>query len=637
VSLAANSPFQRVVGPAASWRRRRLAAAIARQTKALCQCDAADLLDKSNELWRRAWLQEPLIRLLPSAFALVSESIQRTTGLTLHREQLWGGIALFVGGIAEMQTGEGKTVTALLPAFLHALAGHGCHVVTVNDYLAQRDAALAASVLEPLGLRVGWVSPALDTDARRIEYAKDITYGTAREIGFDFLRDRIRQAGRPNAPTSGGGTETPVQRRLHFALADEADNVLIDDAGTPLVIALKQAGDDADAELFRWSLRTAAELSDKTDFVLESHGRSAHLTDAGCLRLIRVHKPHPLEGLDLERLYRQVEHSLAAQHGFRLDHQYVVADGKLAIVDESTGRVLDGRKWHEGLHQAIEAKERLPITAATQTAAKITVQSFFRLYTHRAGMTGTAVSARRDFRSDYALGVVRIPTHRRCRRIQLSPRIFVTAAAKRQALADDVERWLEQERAVLLGTPSVAASEELALALLDQGIACDVLNCRAHQREAEIISQAGQPGRVTIATNMAGRGTDIKVHADVLRSGGLHVVATEMHASGRIDLQLFGRTARQGEPGSCQFYLSLEDELLASLDDRHREPLRHRAQRAADRNGELPQGWLRVFQDVQASLESRNRGQRRELMQHERRRREAFKKTGLDPWLDVID
>ena len=632
MSLAAFSPFHMIAVPAASWRRRRLAAAIARHAAALCNCDAAGLLAESHNLRRRAWLRKPLVRLLPLAYALVLESVRRTTGLMLHREQLLGGIALFSGGVAEMQTGEGKTLTALLPAYLHALAGHGCHVVTVNDYLAERDAELAANVLEPLGMRVGAVSPDLDTDTRRIEYGKDITYGTAREIGFDFLRDRLRLARH-----SGAASELPVQRSLHFALVDEADNVLIDDARTPLVIALQQEDADAAGELFRWSLRLATELSDKKDFVLESHGRAAHLTDAGCLRLIRVHKPQPLEGLDLERLYRQVEHSLAAQHGFQLDHQYVVTDGKLAIVDESTGRILDGRKWHEGLHQAIEAKERLTITEATRTAARITVQAFFRLYSHLAGMTGTAASARHEFRSDYSLGVVRIPTHRPCRRIEHPVRIFATAAAKRQALAGDVKCWLEQGQAVLLGTPSVAASEELAKVLRILDIACEVLNCRAHQREAEIISQAGQPGRVTIATNMAGRGTDIKVHDDVLRFGGLHVVATEMHASRRIDLQLVGRTARQGESGSCQFYLSLEDELLESLGDRRLDPLRRRAQRAADQNGELSRKWLPVFRRMQVSLERQHVRQRRELMQHERRRREACEKTGLDPWLDVID
>ena len=629
-------PLARLVADrAATWRRHRLASSIARHAAALRLGDAQDLLDKAHALCRRAWLQEPLLRLMPQAFALVVESIRRTTGLTMHREQLLGGIALFSGSIAEMQTGEGKTLTALLPAYLHALAGQGCHVVTVNDYLAQRDAALATSVLEPLGLRVGCVAPEMTTDARRIEYAKDVTYATAREIGFDFLRDRLRLASRWHG--TGAALEPPVQRSLHFALVDEADNVLIDDARTPLLIALGQDANDAENALFRWSRHTAAELADKSDFVLEANGRTAHLTHAGCLRLIRAHKPQPLEGLDLERLYHQVENSLAARHGFRLNHQYVVTDGKLAIVDESTGRVLDGRKWHEGLHQAIEAKEGLAITESTRTAAKITMQAFFRLYTHVAGMTGTAASARNEFRGDFALNVVRIATHCPCRRIEATPRIFATAAAKRQALADDVIRWLERGRAVLLGTPSVAASELLAATLRDRGITCDVLNCHAHAREAEIISQAGQPGRVTIATNMAGRGTDIKVHPDVLTRGGLHVVATEMHSSRRIDLQLIGRTARQGEPGSCQFYLSLEDELLATLDDDHLLPLRRRAQRAANRSGELSRRWLPIFRRVQATLEARHRRERRELLHHERRRREACNKTGLDPWLDVID
>ncbi|MBS0262899.1 MAG: translocase [Planctomycetes bacterium] len=635
--LRAWSPWGAVAGLARRQRGWSQVAEIERRGPALHSLSAADLLGRASDLRHRAWRQEPLPRLLPEAYALVGESIRRATGFTLHAVQLLGGITLAEGAIAQMQTGEGKTLTALLPAFLRALSGQGCHVVTVNDYLSQRDAQLASRVLEPLGLTVGWVAPEQDNEQRRQAYLQDVTYGTAREIGFDFLRDRLRQAGSLGHATADPGSAAPVQRDLHFALVDEADNVLIDDAKTPLIIALPRPHDEAAQALFRWSVRAAQSLELSRDFTLEPHGRAAQLTEAGCLRLIRTHKPQPLEGLDLERIYRQVERALAAQHGFQLDHQYVVTDGKLAIVDESTGRIMDGRKWQEGLHQAIEAKERLEFSQSTRTAAKITVQSFFRLYRHLAGMTGTAATAQREFAGDYGLPVARIPTHRPSQRVEYPPRLFATAQAKRQALAEAVEHWLAAGRAVLLGTSSVAASEALAAELRARNITCELLNCRAHDREAAIISEAGQPGRVTIATNMAGRGTDIHVHPEVLQAGGLHVVATEMHASRRIDLQLLGRTARQGEPGSCQFFLSLEDELLETLAPGPARRLRDRGQREASTTGEISARWLPVFRRLQSTLETRHRRQRRDLLKYERQRRKACDQIGFDPWLDVLE
>lgn len=638
------SPFAAAMQHVAQIRHRRTVAEILGFSDRLRQCDDATLREYSLELRWRAWSGETLGRLVPQAYALVRESARRATGMAHFPVQMLAGVALCDGGIAEMQTGEGKTLTALLPAYLYALAGRGAHVVTANDYLAERDAALASAVLEPLGLAVGCINPGQRAFERRREYHKDITYSTAREIGFDFLRDRLKQAdGRSHAAhdqsaTSGDDESAPVQRGLYFALVDEADNILIDDARTPLVIAVKEAADETTCALYRWSVRAALDLAQRIDFVMEPGGRAIHLTQAGCLRLLRMPKPIRLEGLEGERIYRQVEQALAAVHGFTRDRQYVITgDEELAIVDESTGRILDGRKWQEGLHQAIEAKERLPITDATRTAARITVQTFFRSYAHLAGMTGTALAAAREFRHAYGKKIHRIPTHRPCQRQVLPTRVFASAAAKRRAIADDVARLLEGNRAVLLGAPSVAASEALAEEFSSRGLACKVLNCRAHRDEAAIVREAGQPGRVTIATNMAGRGTDIKVHPDVLQQGGLHVIATEMHSSRRIDQQLIGRTARQGEPGSCQFFLSLEDELLIAHDAAHLARLRQRAARSATAKGELGRGWSRLFRRVQLALESQHLRQRRELLQNERRHHEACARTGLDPYLDIIE
>jgi preprotein translocase subunit SecA len=626
-------------------RHRKTVAAIIRRCEALAPHDDSTLLKCSHELRWRLWAGENSQSLLPAAFALVRESARRTIGMAHFPEQLAGGIALFAGHIAQMQTGEGKTLTALLPAYLHALAGKGCHVVTANDYLAQRDASLAAAVLGPLGISVGCVDPRQKPAERRAEYGKDITYSTAREIGFDFLRDRLKaiDGGLPGAretvaAASGDDDAAPVQRGLYFALVDEADSILIDDARTPLIIAHREPGQEAAGALSRWSLRRAGDLAEGADFVIDRAARAAHLTHTGCLRLVRAPQPARLESFGIERLYHQVEQALTALYGFDRDRHYVVTEqGKLAIVDESTGRILEGRKWQAGLHQAIEAKERLPITEPTRTAARITVQTFFRSYPHLAGMTGTAWPAAAEFKNAYRLVISRIPTHRPSRRRKLPARVFSTAAAKRLAIVESVTRFLECHRAALLGAPSVASSEALAAALSGCGIDCQVLNCLSHRDEAAIIAEAGRPGRVTIATNMAGRGTDIGVDPAVLSAGGLHVIATEMHSSRRIDQQLVGRTARQGEPGSFQFLLSLDDELLGGLGPERLERLRRRAQGEVGVNGELPRAWLRLFRRVQSSIETQHARQRHDLLRYERRHLEACRQTGLDPYLDVVE
>jgi preprotein translocase subunit SecA len=557
--------------------------------------------------------------------------------------QIMGAIAMFEGHIAEMQTGEGKTLTATMTSFLRALPGQGCHVVTVNDYLAKRDAEQMGPVHVRLGLTVGTILENMEPDERRKNYAADITYGTSKEMGFDFLRDRLRKGA---SQDDGGnqirryirtlqGGEEPVQRGHNFALIDEADSILIDEARTPLIIGLTQPNDPSTVNLFRWSNRATFQLEPRTDYMYEPERRTAWLTDTGCRKVVLMSKPSLLSSMDTERIYSQVEKALTAKHAFERDRDYVIVENKIVIVDEGTGRVMDGRKWQDGLHQAIEAKELVPITAATGEAARITVQSFFRQYTHLAGMTGTGILAQGELKKTYRLKVTKIPTNKHCIRKALAFRVFKTQEAKRDAIVDAIQTLIKAGRSILVGTPSVDASEALGLLLKDKRISHQILNAKYHEQEAEIVSAAGGPGNVTIATNMAGRGTDIILEEEVRKAGGLHVIATEMHSSKRIDRQLVGRSARQGDPGSYQFFLSLEDELL-----RCREPKEiQRKQRMAmaNREGELGRSWLRYFQRVQRFLEKTHRKQRKHLLKQERHRLEQYENMGLDPYLELTE
>ncbi len=624
-------------------RWKRQADVIAEMSERLKSLDDAALARRGSDLRWRALSGAPLASLLEESYALVREAARRAHGQSHYPVQLVAGIALFDGGVVEMQTGEGKTLTAVLPTFLFALSGRGCHVVTANDYLAQRDADFARAIYQRLGLSVGCVHSSVDSEKRRAEYDCDVTYGTSREFGFDFLRDRIALARRtdfqsvPHSASSGATVNRPegaVQRGHYFALVDEADSVLIDDARTPLLIASPQENNWVTESLFRWCAGTARELVRVVDFTIEGDTRRARLTNHGCRSVLGRSKPPGTDSLDMERIYSQIEHALVAQHMFQRDRDYVVADKSVAIVDESTGRVAEGRKWQEGLHQAVEAKEGVPISETTQTAARITVQSYFRRYQHSAGLTGTAHSSRREFRRIFKLHVVRIPPRLPCQRKGLPPRVFLSQAAKHKAIATEIEQRLAAGQAVLVGTPSVAASEELSDVLVRRGIVHQVLNCRHHEQEAKIIQQAGHPGRVTIATNMAGRGTDVRVHDEVLRAGGLHVIATEMHSSARIDRQLIGRTARQGEPGSYQFFLSMEDELFRGLQS-ELEAARRRAH--PDEHGELPPNWLSLFQRTQRKLERHHERQRKDLLKQERKRDDLCRGMGLDPLLETVE
>lgn len=623
-------------------RWRSMARQIVRLSDDMEKLSTNELLAKSRELQWSAKTGVPLHHLLIDAYALARAASMRALEMKHYPVQIMGGIALFEGNIAEMQTGEGKTLTAVLPVYLRALSGEGVHVVTVNDYLAKRDAETMGRVYTMLGLTVGCIQTEMETDERRDAYAKDITYGTAKEMGFDFLRDRLRRGADVTSDTSHrkfqkqvGSGEAPVQRGYHFALIDEADSILVDEARTPLIIGLTLPNDAATVSLLRWSQRASHHLERDKDFVYEPDKRGAYLTDAGCRRVLLMGKPSLLDTTDAEKMYKSVEQALTSRFAFERDRDYVVVDDKVVIVDESTGRMMDGRKWQDGLHQSVEAKERIPITAGTGQAARVTVQSFYREYRHLAGMTGTAALAHRELKRSYDLKVTVIPTNRPCIRKGLPTRIFHTMQAKWEAVVEEIEKLVNDGRAVLVGTPSVDASEALGNSLKRLNIQHRILNAKFHEMEADIVAEAGQPSRVTIATNMAGRGTDIDLHDDVRKNGGLHVIATEMHSSARIDRQLVGRAARQGDPGSFQFFLSLEDELLRVLEPNARQRMMKQA--SPNSKGEVSRSWISSFKKTQRFLERTHRKQRKELLKQEKSRLESYRKMGLDPFLELTE
>ncbi len=648
--LAVDHIFHMVKGggrpiPSRLSRWRSQANSILRRVEQLKKLNDRELMEAGLEIRWRAKAGIPLLKLIPEAYALVTEASTRTTGMTPYSVQLMGGIGLFEGGVAEMQTGEGKTLTAVLPAFLRALPGKGYHVITVNDYLAKRDAESMSPIYAALGISVGCVTTPDETDARRQAYAQDITYGTAKEFGFDYLRDRLRlgvgaqDKRKPSVfatrgPSEAGG-EQPVQRGHYGVLIDEADSILIDEARTPLIIGLTLPNDAATVSLFRWCQRAISHLEANNDFVYEPQRRSAYLTDTGCRKVLLLAKPALIDSVDTERIYKHVEQSLTARFAFIRDKDYVIVNDEVKIVDESTGRVMDGRKWQDGLHQGIEAKELVPITAASGEAARITVQSYFRLYNYISGMTGTAVQSTREIKRTYGLMVTPIPTNKPCIRVGHPTRVFATQEAKRAEILKSIQEMISVGRAVLVGTPSVESSVALGKLFDQEGIHYEILNAHFHEQEAEIISRAGQVGKVTVATNMAGRGTDIHLDEQLTKNGGLHVIATEMHSSARIDRQLIGRAARQGDPGSYQFFLSLEDELLRCL-----EPdvlTAHRSQARPNANGELGSTWISFFKSTQRFLEKTHYRQRKDLLKGERHRMDQYRHMGLDPCLELTE
>jgi preprotein translocase subunit SecA len=503
------------------------------------------------------------------SFALIREVAQRTIGQRHFDCQLVGGWILLNGLVAEMETGEGKTLTATLPACTAALAGVPVHVITVNDYLTSRDAEAMRPVYEALGLTVGVVVHGMDTAARRAAYACDITYCTNKELTFDYLRDRIvlgRQDSRVqiNIERLAGGEKRAhklVLRGLFFAIVDEADSVLVDEARTPLIIS-GLADQAPERAMYETALAVAQRLQPVADFRIEERERHIELTTEGKAKLAQWAEELPPAFRGEHRREELITQALQASGLFQRDTHYLVRDEKVQIIDEFTGRILADRTWEQGLHQMVEAKEGCPLSNQQTSVARITYQRFFRRYLWLAGMTGTAQEIAGELWSVYRLPVVRVPTNRPVRRRHLGTRVCATDEAKWRAVVDRVRELHQQGKPVLVGTRSVAASERVSSALEQAGIEHQLLNARQDQQEAEIVAQAGAPGKVTVATNMAGRGTDIRLGAGIAEKGGLHVIATELHESARIDRQLFGRCGRQGDPGVTEAIVSLEDELI---------------------------------------------------------------------------
>jgi preprotein translocase subunit SecA len=503
------------------------------------------------------------------AFALVREIARRTLQMRHHDVQLVGGLLLLRGMVAEMETGEGKTLTATLPVCTAALAGLPVHVITVNDYLAARDAEWMKPVYHALGLTVGVITHGMDFEARRAAYACDVTYCTNKEIVFDYLRDRIVLGRRPNRihlqieRLSGGPARVHrlLLRGLHFAIVDEADSVLIDEARTPLIISGAAGGTD-EQRVYHAALSVADQLGPGDDFVIEERERTVRLTPAGEDRLDELARP--LGGVWTGRQRREelVRQALTARHVIVRDKHYLVRDSTVQIIDEFTGRVMEGRSWEGGLHQMIETKEGCPLTGRHDTLARISYQQFFRRYLRLAGMTGTAREIAAELWSVYRLVVVPVPTNRPLQRRRGPTRVYPTAEVKWEAIIARVADVFRTGRPILLGTRSVASSEHLSRLLTAAGFPHRVLNAQQDREEAEIIAQAGEKERITVATNMAGRGTDIRLAPGVAELGGLHVIATELHEARRIDRQLFGRCGRQGDPGGHEAIVSLEDDLV---------------------------------------------------------------------------
>ena len=581
-----------------------------------------ELKDQTRKFKERLAEGETLDDLLPEAFATVREASKRVLNMEHYRVQLIGGIILHQGRIAEMRTGEGKTLVSTCPAYLNALEGKGVHIVTVNDYLAKRDAEWMGKVHEFLGLKVGVILNSMKNDERREQYACDITYVTNNEDGFDYLRDNMVIY-----------KEQLVQRELHYAIIDEVDSVLIDEARTPLIISgqsgkstkLYEVCDilarqlqrgEASGEMTKMTAIMGEEIIETGDFIVNEKDKVVNLTEEG---VKKVEKFFHIENLaDPENL--EIQHNiilaLRAHNLMFRDQDYVVKDDQVLIVDEFTGRIMPGRRYSDGLHQAIEAKEHVKVRRESKTLATITFQNFFNKYAKKAGMTGTALTEEQEFREIYGMDVIEIPTNRPVQRVDLDDAVHMTKKEKFRAVVEEIKKAHAKNQPVLVGTITIETSELLSNMLRREGIAHQVLNAKFHELEAEIVAQAGVAGAVTIATNMAGRGTDIKLDEEARAAGGLKIIGTERHESRRIDNQLRGRSGRQGDPGESRFYISLEDDLMrlfgseklmsvfSSLGVAENEQIEHKMLSSA-------------IEKAQRKIESNNYGIRKNLLEYD--------------------
>ncbi|RFB36089.1 accessory Sec system translocase SecA2 [Brevibacillus sp. VP] len=506
------------------------------------------LKEKTAEFRARLEKGETLNDILNEAFAVVREASKRVLGMRHFDVQLIGGMVLQEGRIAEMKTGEGKTLVATLATYLNALAGKGVHIVTVNEYLAERDSKIMGELYQFLGMTVGLNINGMNAEQKREAYYCDITYGTNNEFGFDYLRDNMVLY-----------KEQMTQRPLHYAIIDEVDSILVDEARTPLIIS---GSANKSTELYYICSHFVKRLEPETDFSIDEKLKIATLTDEGVSKVEKAFNVDNLYDTNHVTLNHHVTSALKAQVLFKRDVDYVVQDGEVVIVDEFTGRLMVGRRYSDGLHQAIEAKEGLKVQSESMTLATITLQNYFRMYQKLSGMTGTAKTEEEEFKKIYGLDVVVIPTNRPIQRIDMADAIYKSEDAKYRAVVKEIVERHKKGQPVLVGTISIENSEKLSHLLSQKGVPHNVLNAKQHEREAEIVARAGQFGAVTIATNMAGRGTDIQLGEGVPEVGGLHIIGTERHESRRIDNQLRGRAGRQGDPGSSQFFLSLQDELM---------------------------------------------------------------------------
>ncbi len=560
-----------------------------------------DLAAKTNSFRERVARGESLDQILPEAFATVREAGKRKLNMRHYDVQLIGGIAMNEGKIAEMKTGEGKTLAATLPMYLNGLSGDGAHLITVNDYLARRDAEWMGEIYKFLGLEVGIIQNHMSDDQRKKAYGADVTYGTNNEFGFDYLRDNMKF-----------DLEDYVQGKLNFAIVDEVDSILIDEARTPLIIS---GAAEKGGNLYQVANKAVLHLS-KTDYEIDEKEKSVHLTETGTDTLEKILKVNNLYAPENILLLHHATQALRAHTLFKNDVDYVVRDGEVMIVDEFTGRMLSGRRYSDGLHQALEAKEGVNIERENQTLASITLQNYFRLYDKLSGMTGTAETEAGEFWKIYKLAVVSIPTNKPIARDDQPDIVFLNREDKNKAIIEDIKKCREAGQPVLVGTISIESSEYLSYQLKKEGIDHNVLNAKQHEREADIVAEAGNSGKVTIATNMAGRGTDIKLGDGVLDAGGLRIIGTERHDSRRIDNQLRGRAGRQGDPGSSKFYLSLDDDLMRIFGG---EKLKRTMERLGMKPGESIEHRMitRSIEKAQEKVEKQHFDVRKHLLEYD--------------------
>lgn len=566
-----------------------------------------------------AFADGPALDRLPEAFALVREAVVRAKGWRPYDVQIMASLVMSRGQLAEMATGEGKTLVATLPACVLALAGKGVHVATVNAYLAKRDFELMSPIFAFLGITAAYLPEKASPDQKRAAYACDITYGTGYEFGFDYLRDQLAQLAAPTPKLGRRYCETvlgwtplaapkPAQRPPAYAVIDEIDSVLIDEAVTPLVISRPiPPGENPEAPIYRQADALALELTEE-HYELQMGKRTLALTRPGLERIYEA-KPPTMKNKLRRAWHEYVEQALRARKLFDRDVHYLVRNNAIEIIDENTGRSFADRKWRGGLHQAVEAKEKVEVTHETESDVTISRQRFYKLYPFLCGMSGTASEEESEFLEVYGLRVFPIPRHRPLQRVELPGRVFGTCRAKHEAIVAAAKAMLASGRPVLIGTRTVRRSEELSARLHEAGIAHVLLNARQDKDEADVVALAGHPARITIATNMAGRGTDIKLAPGVAEAGGLHVIGEERNESRRIDRQLEGRSGRQGDPGSCQFFVSLEDDLVAKSESPPAPP---------QEKGELPAHHLRTFEVCQILQERKQTLQRAAVMREDR-------------------